>query len=60
MLYVAIMVSLHALGDGGIERTLNVTDTYIFLVGFEIGGDTVYWPVEVIPNSIGSYIYRGL
>lgn len=49
---------VRALGDGGIERTLNATDTYIFPVGFEIGGDTVYRPVEVIPNSIGSYIYR--
>ena len=49
---------IRALGNGGIERTLNSTNTYVFPVGFELGGDTIYRPIDIVPNASGSYIYR--
>ena len=49
---------IHALGNGGIERTLNSTDRYGFPVGYLLGGDTIYRPVDIVPNASGSYIYR--
>ena len=49
---------IRALGNGGIERTLNSTNRYVFPVGFELGGDTFYRPVDIVPNLSGSYIYR--
>ena len=49
---------IRSLGNGGIERTMNSTDSYLFPVGFEIGGDTIYRPAEITPNSTGSYVYR--